>query len=163
MVQEKSSLRGKVSLQCSASGKTIRWNGKEETRSMLLPLFFFFSLHHLRKGLQWRGALFSLECRSGHSGEGSNVQRMWQNRATAHAPGAPGSQDHAKNAYLLCICWCVGVFSCLEFLCTEKLSNTNIGINPQQLPKLKQLEEFQLIPKNRFYQVCVAVMKVHVQ
>lgn len=39
--KKKSSSRGKVSLQRSRSGKTIRWNGREETRSKLFPLFFF--------------------------------------------------------------------------------------------------------------------------
>lgn len=49
-VQEKSSSRGNVSPQCSRSGKTIRWNRREETRSKLFPLFFSFLSIILRKG-----------------------------------------------------------------------------------------------------------------
>lgn len=70
-VQKKYSLRGKVNLQCSRSGKTIRWTGGEETRSKLFPPFFF-PFFSIVWGAASKEALSSLECPRHHRREGSN-------------------------------------------------------------------------------------------
>lgn len=72
-VQEKSSLREKVSLQHLRSGKTISWNGRKEMRSKLFPLFSLFS-PSFEKKMGWEGCLTPLWVSS--CWEGSHDKRI---------------------------------------------------------------------------------------
>lgn len=101
--KKKSSSRGKVSLQCSRSGKTIRWNGREETRSKLFPLFFSFLSIILEKVWGWGGFILLGVFQPSLLG-----RKQWQVDSgdacvlLMHL-GAIESQSHAKSVCLSCI------------------------------------------------------------
>lgn len=143
--QKKSSSRGKVSLQRSRSGKTIRWNGREETRSKLFPLFFFFSLHHFSEGLLGGGG--------SSIGKEAMTRGLRIHSCTAHASGATESRGHIWGVCRVCHP-AVGLLGCF-FTAQQTLE--------QKCPTANRIHESN--PPNRSYQEhqwlywwCVSIM-----
>ncbi len=167
-VQEKSSSRGKVSPQRSRSGKPIRWNGREETRSKLFPLFFLFSPSFEKRvgvgGSPWSVAAVTAGKEAMTRGTLVYCDRMGQ--LLMHLV-PQGHRVMLKSVCLLCIFLSAGMFVCflaLSFCASQKLHISNTGINLQQLKKINKTGGNSMKSPNRSYQVCVyvAIMRAYV-
>lgn len=156
--KKKSSSRGKVSLQCSRSGKTIRWNGREETRSKLFPLFFFFSLHHFREGLGLGGLYPPWSVPAITAGKEAMTSGLGRCLCTAHASGRHRVTRSCKKClsvvYLIYLS-CVWVFPCFDL----RITNTAYFKHWNKSPTATKINTTRLnsinSPNRSYQELCV--------